>query len=90
VAGPEKGARTGDLPVLFTYIVKPKRGYYQAFLEVACENPCAMKEGELTLLYARYMEKVIRSNPECGYGASEMEHSWNQAYTKNWIGENYR
>ena len=39
VSGPEKGARAGNLPVLFTHMVKPKRGYYHAFLEVACEDP---------------------------------------------------
>jgi Kdo2-lipid IVA lauroyltransferase/acyltransferase len=89
VSGPEKGARVGNLPVLFTHIVKPRRGYYQAFLEVACEDPSALKEGELTLRYARYMEKVIRSNPEMWlWSHRRWKHSWNPAYTKNWIGEN--
>ena len=88
VAGPERGARTGNLPVLFTYIVKPQRGYYHAFLEVACEDPSAMKEGELTLQFARYMEKVIRANPEMWlWSHRRWKHSWNPAHTKNWIGE---
>jgi Kdo2-lipid IVA lauroyltransferase/acyltransferase len=89
VSGPEKGARAGNLPVLFTHIIKPKRGHYHAVLEVACEDPCALKEGELTLLYARYMEKAIRSNPEMWlWSHRRWKHSWKQAYTKNWIGEN--
>lgn len=88
VSGPEKGARTANIPVLFTHIVKPKRGFYQAFLEVACEDPGALKEGELTLRYARYMEKVIHSNPEMWlWSHRRWKHSWNPAYTKNWIGE---
>jgi KDO2-lipid IV(A) lauroyltransferase len=88
VSGPEKGARAGNLPVLFTSIVKPKRGFYQAFLEVAYEDPCSLKEGELTLRYARYMEKVIRSNPEMWlWSHRRWKHSWNQTYAKNWIGE---
>jgi len=88
VAGPEKGARTGNLPVLFTYIIKPKRGYYHAFLEIACEDPLSLKEGELTLRYAHFMEKVIRSNPEMWlWSHRRWKHSWNPAYTKNWIGE---
>ena len=45
VSGPEKGARARNLPVLFTSIVKPKRGFYQGFLELACEDPSALKEG---------------------------------------------
>ena len=88
VSGPEKGARAGNLPVLFTSIVKPKRGYYQGFFEVACEDPNALKEGELTLRYARYMEKVIRKNPEMWlWSHRRWKHSWDPAYTKNWIGE---
>jgi KDO2-lipid IV(A) lauroyltransferase len=89
VSGPEKGARAGNLPVLFTHMVKPKRGHYHATLEVACEDPSALKEGELTLLYARYMEKVISSNPEMWlWSHRRWKHSWKPAYTKNWIGEN--
>jgi Kdo2-lipid IVA lauroyltransferase/acyltransferase len=89
VGGPEKGARTSNLPVLFTHIVKPKRGYYRGILEVACEDPCSLKEGELTLRYARYMEKVIRSNPEMWlWSHRRWKHGWNQVYTKNWIGDN--
>lgn len=89
VSGPEKGARKENLPVLFASIVKPRRGHYHASLEVACENPAALKEGELTLLYAGYMEKVIRSNPEMWvWSHRRWKHSWAPAYTKNWIGEN--
>jgi Kdo2-lipid IVA lauroyltransferase/acyltransferase len=88
VSGPEKGARAGDLPVLFTSIIKPKRGYYQAYLEVACEDPSVLKEGELTLQYARYMEKVIRANPEMWlWSHRRWKHDWNQIYIKNWIGK---
>ena len=88
VSGPEKGARAGNLPVLFTYIVKPKRGYYHAFLEVACENPSSLKEGELTLRYARFMEKVIRANPEMWlWSHRRWKRSWDEAYINNWIGE---
>lgn len=88
VSGPEKGARATNLPVLFTSIVKPKRGYYQGFLELACEDPSALKEGELTLRYARYMEKVIRANPEMWlWSHRRWKHNWNQEYEKNWVGE---
>src|SRR4030095_24630 len=47
VSGPEKGARAGNLPVLFTYIVKPNRGYYHGFLERAGEDSLALMEGEM-------------------------------------------
>jgi KDO2-lipid IV(A) lauroyltransferase len=87
VSGPEKGARKSNLPVLFTSIVKPRRGYYRGFLEVICEDPSVLEEGELTLMYARYMEKVIRANPEMWlWSHRRWKHSWNPAYSKNWIG----
>jgi len=89
VSGPEKGARMGNFPVLFTHIVKPRRGHYHAVLEVACEDPSTLKEGELTLLYSRYMEKVIRANPEMWlWSHRRWKRAWKQEYAKNWIGEN--
>ena len=89
VSGPEKGARAGNLPVIFCYIIKPKRGYYHATLEVACEDPSVLKEGELTLMYARYMEKVIRANPEMWlWSHRRWKRSYDEAYAKNWIGKN--
>ena len=89
VSGPERGARAANLPVLFASIVKPKRGYYHAILEVACEDPVAMDEGELTLQYARYMEKTIRANPEMWlWSHRRWKHSFTPAYAKNWVGKN--
>ena len=89
VSGPEKGALAGNLPVIFCYIIKPKRGYYHATLEVACEDPTVLKEGELTLMYARYMEKVIKANPEMWlWSHRRWKRSYDEAYAKNWIGEN--
>jgi Kdo2-lipid IVA lauroyltransferase/acyltransferase len=88
VSGPEKGARAGKLPVLFAHIVKPKRGYYHSVLEIACEDPSTLKEGELTLKYAHYMEKVIRLNPEMWlWSHRRWKRSWDPIYTKNWVGE---
>ncbi len=89
ISGPEKGARAVDLPVLFISIVKPKRGYYHGHFEIACEDPRTLKEGELTLRYSRYMEKVIRLNPEMWlWSHRRWKHSWNPAYAENWVDEN--
>lgn len=89
VSGPEKGARAGNLPVLFSYVVKPKRGHYHAFFEIATEDPCALKEGELTLRYARFMEKVIRAHPEMWlWSHRRWKRSWDPVYKDRWVGEN--
>lgn len=88
VSGPEKGARAANIPVVFTSITKPKRGYYHAALEIACEDPSALKEGDLTLLYANFMEEIIRRNPEMWlWSHRRWKHGWNAQYEKNWIGE---
>ncbi|MEO6330279.1 MAG: lysophospholipid acyltransferase family protein [Ginsengibacter sp.] len=90
VPGPERGARAANLPVLFASIVKPKRGYYHATLELACEHPCVMNERELTLQYARYMEKVIRANPEMWlWSHRRWKHAWKPEYARNWVGDNF-
>ena len=64
VSGPEKGARAGNLPVVFAYMEKPKRGKYRAVIEVATDNAALLPEGELTTRYVKYLEEVIRRNPD--------------------------
>jgi KDO2-lipid IV(A) lauroyltransferase len=88
VGGPERGARAANLPVLFASIVKPKRGYYHAVLEVASYAPVTMSAGALTLQYAQYMEKVITANPEMWlWSHRRWKHSFKKIYEKNWFGE---
>jgi len=87
VSGPEKGARAANIPVVFASITKPKRGHYRATLELACEDPSILKDGELTLLYAQFMEKTIRENPDMWlWSHRRWKHSWNSQYKTNWIG----
>ena len=88
VSGPEKGAKAGNLPVVFASIVKPKRGYYHATFSIATEDPSVLKEGELTLLYAAFMEKTIRNNPEMWlWSHRRWKHTYDPKYKDNWIGE---
>ena len=83
VSGPEKGAKAANIPVVFASITKPKRGYYRATLEVACEDPSALKDGELTLMYARFMEKAIQKNPEMWlWSHRRWKHEFNEEYRK--------
>lgn len=88
VSGPEKGARAGALPVLFTSIIKPKRGFYIAHIEIACEDASMLEEGELTLRYAEFMQEVIRKNPEMWlWSHRRWKHSWKPEFENNWIGK---
>lgn len=64
VSGPEKNARFNNIPVVFARFYKPKRGHYIVETKLASLTPRDMKDGELTLQYVRYLEEVIRKQPE--------------------------
>jgi KDO2-lipid IV(A) lauroyltransferase len=64
VKAPESGARRGNIPVVFCYFHKEKRGFYKVHFTLAEEFPANTKAGELTIRYVRFMEEVISKNPE--------------------------
>ena len=61
---PENGARVANLPVIFSFFTKKKRGYYEGFFELAEESPALLARGELTKRYAQYLERHIRLYPD--------------------------
>jgi len=89
VSGPEKGARSSGLPVVFAYIEKPRRGYYHATLTLGSRDTASLPEGELTLNYVRFLEDVIRRNPDMWlWSHRRWKHKWKNEYASRWIGEN--
>jgi Kdo2-lipid IVA lauroyltransferase/acyltransferase len=88
VTGPEKSARASNLPVIFAFMEKPKRGHYRAVIEKITDNAATLPEGELTRRYVRYLEGVIRDNPDMWlWSHRRWKHEWKDQYSKNWIGE---
>jgi len=86
VSGPEKAARVNNLPVVFAYIEKPRRGYYNAVIELAVPDASQLPEGELTLKYTRYLEEVIRRNPSMWlWSHRRWKHEWRKEYSDKWI-----
>lgn len=84
--GPESGARTGNIPVVFTQLYKVKRGYYRAYLEVASENPAELPEGELTRRYIHFLEQAIREHPDMWlWSHRRWKHDWKDEYQHLWI-----
>ena len=61
---PENGARVANLPVIFCFFAKKKRGYYEGFFEIGEEDPASLPKGELTKRYAAYLERFITQYPE--------------------------
>lgn len=88
VTGPEKGARGQNLPVFFCYISKPRRGYYNIVFTLAEEDPKNLKEGELTVRFARYLEEVITRLPDMWlWSHRRWKREWKDEYKKLWVDE---
>ena len=89
VTGPEKGARARNLPVFFCYITKPKRGHYHIVFTLAEENPMHLKDGELTVRFARYLEEVIRRLPDMWlWSHRRWKREWKEEYRELWVDQN--
>lgn len=81
VKGPAKGAIANNTAVVFAFVHKPKRGYYEAVLELATENAASFTEEELTLKFVAYMEKVIREYPDMWlWTHRRWKHEWKPEY----------
>jgi KDO2-lipid IV(A) lauroyltransferase len=79
--GPERAARRNDLPVVFFYFTKSGRGYYEGHMEWAAEHPAQMPEGQLTVQYARFLERVMTANPEMWlWSHRRWKHEWKPEY----------
>jgi len=61
--GPEKGARNHNTVVIFANFYREKRGHFRMHYEVMAGNPNELKEGELTRLFVKQVEKAIRERP---------------------------
>lgn len=62
--GAEKMATMFDLPVIFIYVEKLKRGYYEMEFLPVTNNPKETKPFEITEKHVRLTEKMIQSAPE--------------------------
>ena len=84
--GPESGARRGNIPVIFSYFIKEKRGFYKIINFLAEENPANTQPGELTLRYVRFLEEMIRKSPEMWlWSHKRWKHSWKPEYKDLWV-----
>jgi KDO2-lipid IV(A) lauroyltransferase len=61
--GPEKYAKMFDMPVVYIFIDKVKRGYYEITFRTITEHPKTLPDGELTHQYFNILEKDIIAKP---------------------------
>lgn len=81
VKGPEKNARANNTAVVFAHMTKPRRGYYEVSMTLACENALSMSVTELTANYIEYLEKVITAHPEMWlWSHRRWKHEWKPEY----------
>jgi KDO2-lipid IV(A) lauroyltransferase len=64
VRGPERLARSLDVPVVYVEVRRVERGRYDVNLEWLCEDPSATEDGEITERFARRLEQQIRKAPD--------------------------
>ena len=62
--GIEKIASKYDMTIVYFYIRKVKRGYYEATAEVLFEHSVGLSEHQITESHVRKLEESIRENPE--------------------------
>ncbi len=62
--GPEKYAKTHDMPVIFGHIRKVKRGYYETWYEPLFEEPTEEEYGAITEKLNQVLEQDILEAPE--------------------------
>lgn len=84
--GPERGARIGNIPVVFAHITKWKRGHYEVHFKLEEEEPRKLKEGELTRRYIQFLEEVIRNSPDMWlWSHRRWKKEWKGEYKRLWI-----
>ena len=62
--GTERISRKMNYPVVYAHVSRLKRGYYNVYAEMLCENPKATKDGEISELHTKRLEKDIIAQPE--------------------------
>ncbi|HEY4109764.1 lysophospholipid acyltransferase family protein [Puia sp.] len=86
VRGPERGARIGDIPVIFVRFYKHRRGYYGVQLITIAEHPGVLPEGELTRRYRNLLEDAIRQQPDGWlWSHKRWKYSWKPEFSPFWI-----
>ncbi len=62
-SGPEKLARTFNMPVFFVSLRKQRRGHYHFYTELLAEKPAELPEGELSKMFMERLEAEIHARP---------------------------
>jgi KDO2-lipid IV(A) lauroyltransferase len=79
--GPAKAALANGTAVVFAFIHKPRRGYYEAIFSPAVEITGTTTEQELTQKFVIYLEEVIKKYPDMWlWTHRRWKHEWKPEY----------
>ena len=62
--GAERFSREYDFPVIYAYLKKTRRGYYEMEFALLENNPVETQDGEITERHTRWLEKQISETPQ--------------------------
>jgi Kdo2-lipid IVA lauroyltransferase/acyltransferase len=90
IRGPERGAAAGNFSVMFGYLYKIKRGYYQLEYELCTSDAASLPKGEITRRYVRFLENVIRKHPDMWlWSHRRWKKEWKPEYSRLWIDDKH-
>jgi hypothetical protein len=64
IIGTEQLAKKFDYPVIYTHVIRVKRGYYRCEYYPVSLNPKATADYEITETYMKILEEKINEKPE--------------------------
>lgn len=79
--GPAKSAISNNAVVLFAFIHRPKRGYYEAVFSLAEDQPRSTTDIAITKKFVHYLEDVINQYPDMWlWSHRRWKHAWKEEY----------
>lgn len=86
--GPAKNACRTNVPVVFPWLQKVKRGHYIIHVEMLESEPARLSEDEITRKFAHKLQSIIEQYPENYlWSHRRWKHSWKPEYASQWIDE---
>ncbi len=84
--GPEKNAKSMNLPVVMLTTTKPRRGHYHFEFFLLTDEPKSLTEGEIMRMYVKHLENNIRLQPDIYlWSHKRWKHSWKEEYKNLWV-----
>ena len=86
--GPEKFARSQNIPVVMMTTTRPKRGHYHFKYFLLSADPKALPDGELIREYVSHLEENLREQPDLYlWSHRRWKLQWIPEYAHLWVDE---